>query len=137
MRLLESRAGPLGEKIIYSGEKITFFPGKNVILIRGQACVENGPQRVSSDSLIAYNRNTGEIYVSGSPQLTDGPDQLTGSRVRYNMERARGIIEQRTVFSAKKVFLPPATWRKPNISTSKAPGSRLSATSAPLPPRLF
>jgi len=94
MRLLEERAGPLGEKIIYSGEKITFFPSKNVMLIRGQACVESGPQRVSSDSLIAYNRNTGEIFVSGSPQLTDGPDQLTGSRVRYNMERNRGIIQQ-------------------------------------------
>lgn len=53
MRLLEKRAGPLGEKVIYSGEKITFFPSKNVVLIRGQASVESGPQRVSSDSLIA------------------------------------------------------------------------------------
>jgi len=94
MRLLEKRAGPGGEKIVYSGEKITFFPGKNVMLIRGQASVESPPQHVSSDSLIAYNRNTGEIYVSGSPKLADGADQLIGSRVRYNMERNRGIVEQ-------------------------------------------
>ncbi|HUU27005.1 MAG TPA: putative LPS assembly protein LptD [archaeon] len=94
MRTLRDSAPLSAEKIIYAGESITFYPGKNVIVIQGQASVESGRQKLAADSLIAYNRNTGEVFVSGKPELTDGPEKITGSTLRYNIERDRGIIEE-------------------------------------------
>lgn len=92
MRALTAQAGRESEKIIYSGERITFFTRNGVIILGGQAEVEQGAQKVSADSLIAYNRKTGEIFVSGNPELQDGPEKLKGSTIRYNVERDRGMI---------------------------------------------
>lgn len=80
--------------IRYAGNRVVFFMRHNVMVIQGQASVSSRTQEVDSDSLIAYNRNTGDIFVSGKPRLSDGTQELEGSRVRYNLHRDHGIISK-------------------------------------------
>ncbi|MEA2064242.1 MAG: hypothetical protein U9P14_11125, partial [Gemmatimonadota bacterium] len=88
-----------GETIIYSGENLTFYPRRNVMLIRGQAEVQNAAQVVRADTMIAYNRATGDVFVSGNPELEDRSETVTGYRMRYNVNRDRGVVERgRTKF---------------------------------------
>jgi len=99
MRLLEERSRTKAEKIVYSAEKIIFFPRKNVLLLQGQATVTSAARQIETDSMIAYNRSTGEIFVSGHPELKEGQEQLKGKDVHYNILRDRGIIlDGRTEF---------------------------------------
>ena len=89
---------PVGA-IVYSGESFTFFPRRSVVLIQGQAAVKSGDQLVTADTMIAFNRVTGDVFVNGSPELTEGGEKIEGTRMRYNMNRDRGVIEKgRTVF---------------------------------------
>ncbi|MFC1544538.1 LPS-assembly protein LptD [Gemmatimonadota bacterium] len=89
--LLESGRAS-GNAVRYSGNRVVFFMQRNVIVIQGQAAVSSRMQEVASDSLIAYNRTTGDIFVNGSPKLSDGSEELEGSRVRYNLDRDHGVI---------------------------------------------
>jgi len=92
MRALAELGGGGSETIIYSGEQITFLVRRGVMLLQRKAEVTQNRQKVQADSLIAYNRLTGEIFVSGKPALDDGTEKIEGTQMRYNVERDRGMI---------------------------------------------
>lgn len=92
MQALSGLGGPQSEKIQYSGQEITFLVRRGVMLLHGSAEVAQSGQKVRADSLIAYNRRTGEIFVSGSPSLDDGTESIEGTEMRYNVDRDRGMI---------------------------------------------
>ena len=93
MNALKKSRGMAGSALEYSGEKLIFYPDREVVVIRGQATVISAGQTVNADSVIAYNRKSGEIFVSGNPELEDDSDNLTGSTMRYNIDTDRGLIE--------------------------------------------
>jgi hypothetical protein len=94
MHTLIEQGGGRDNFVRYSGNRVVYFMRRNVMVIQGQASVSSKMQQVGSDSLIAYNRNTGDIFVSGMPRLSDGSEKLEGSRVRYNLDRDHGIISE-------------------------------------------
>ncbi|MBN2287992.1 MAG: LPS-assembly protein LptD [Candidatus Glassbacteria bacterium] len=99
MNSLLAGHAPAGGSVEYSGEHFIFLPGRSVVLIRGQASVKSGGQVVTADTMIAFNRATGDVFVNGAPELTEGGEKIGGSRMRYNMKRDRGVVDQgRTVF---------------------------------------
>jgi len=92
MKALTKRGEGLQNSVSYSGGRIVYFMQRNVMVIQRQAAVSSQNRQVASDSLIAYNRGSGDIFVSGRPKLADRAQQLEGSRVRYNLERDRGVV---------------------------------------------
>ncbi len=92
MRALMERGDARENSVRYAGSRVVFFMRRNVIVIQGRASVSSKIQEMESDSLIAYNRNTGDIFVSGRPRLSDGAQELEGSRVRYNLRSDHGVI---------------------------------------------
>lgn len=93
MNALKKSRGPLSGALEYSGETLVFYPDREIVVIRRQATVVSAGQTVNADSVIAYNRKSGEIYVSGNPALEDDSENLTGSTMRYNIDSDRGLIE--------------------------------------------
>ncbi|MBW7995759.1 MAG: LPS-assembly protein LptD [Candidatus Glassbacteria bacterium] len=91
--LIEKGMGRVSS-VRYAGNRIVFFMQRNVMVLQGQADVSSQQQEVASDSLIAYNRSTGDIFVSGKTRLSDGTDELEGGRVRYNLDHNHGVISE-------------------------------------------
>jgi len=99
MRALLGRGPVPGGTLEYSGESFIFLPRRSVVLIQGQASVKSGDQVVTADTMIAFNRATGDVLVSGATELTDRGEKISGRRMRYNMNRDRGVIDEgRTAF---------------------------------------
>ncbi len=99
MKSLLGRGPVTDGTLVYSGESFTFLPRRSVVLIQGQAEVKSGSRLVTADTMIAFNQATGEVFVSGSPELTEGGEKITGSLMRYNLNRDRGVIDEgRTAF---------------------------------------
>ena len=117
MQALIDSSGKNGNTVRYSGGRVVFFMQRNVIVIQKQASVSSKMQEVDSDSLIAYNRSTGDIYVSGTPKLSDGTEKLQGSRVRYNLDHDHGVISDGSTQLRRTLF----TWASGRPRPSRMP----------------
>lgn len=131
MEAEDDDAGVAGEQrpISYSGQRLEFYPGNEVILLeedvetsqggttmRAQGRllfrnregvveafegveIERGASRVGADSLF-YDRQTGAVATFGATNLSEGQSETEGADLTYDLETQSGRLGSGTTFSA-------------------------------------
>lgn len=80
------------ENVAYASDSLVFYPSSRNIVLVGASRIDYRDMTLEADTVV-YDAAAGSVEASGSPELIDRGESITGSRMYYSLSTRRGRID--------------------------------------------